>query len=129
MMLFVIAMSGCKCDSNNGKNYKIEKSICIKIAKPNVLKNEEDLAKNKEVAIFPYIVDGNKTSVIEESYFKYAFPNAYQILLDNKSALQERGKGNGKYEAWYAYGRTQGMNNFGKKLLIPYISGSPIAII
>lgn len=113
----------------NGKNYKIEKSICIKIAKPNVLKNEEDLAKNKEVAIFPYIVDGNKTSVIEESYFKYAFPNAYQILLDNKSALQERDKGNGKYEAWYAYGRTQGMNNFGKKLLLPYISGSPIAIL
>lgn len=113
----------------NGKNYKIEKSICIKIAKPNVLKNEEDLAKNKEVAIFPYIVDGNKTSVIEESYFKYAFPNAYQILLDNKSALHERDKGNGKYEAWYAYGRTQGMNNFGKKLLLPYISGSPIAIL
>lgn len=112
-----------------GKAYKIEKSICIKIAKPNVLKNEEDLAKNKEVAIFPYIVDGNKTSVIEENYFKDAFPNAYQILLDNKSALQERDKGNGKYEAWYAYGRTQGMNNFGKKLLIPYISGSPIAIL
>lgn len=113
----------------NGKRYKIEKTICIKIAKPNILKNEDDLAKNKEVAIFPYIERGNKTTIIEEDYFKDVFPNAYQMMLDNKSALQERDKGNGKYEAWYAYGRTQGMNNFGKKLLIPYISGSPTAIL
>ena len=51
------------------------------------------------------------------------------MLLNNKQTLLCRDKGNGKYEAWYAYGRTQGINNFGKKLLIPYISGSPIAIL
>lgn len=113
----------------NGKEYKIEKAVCIKVAKPNVLKNEADLAKNKEVAIFPYIVTGGKTSIIGEDFFKVNFPNAYQMMLDNKSSLQERDKGNGKYAAWYAYGRTQGMNNFGKKLLIPYISGSPVAIL
>ena len=40
-----------------------------------------------------------------------------------------RDKGHGDYPAWYAYGRTQGMNNFGRKLLIPYISGSPVAVL
>ena len=113
----------------NGFAYKVEKKICIKIAKPNVLKNEEDLANNKEVAIFPYSVVNGKTSIIDEEFFRNTFPNAYQLMLDNKQALLERDKGNGKYEAWYAYGRTQGMNNFGKKLLIPYISGSPVAIL
>ncbi len=113
----------------NGAEYKIEKKICIKIAKPNVLKTEEDLANNKEVAIFPYSVADGKTSIIEEDFFCKTFPNTYKLMLDNKHALLERDKGNGKYEAWYAYGRTQGMNNFGKKLLIPYISGSPVAIL
>ena len=113
----------------NGKKYKVEKNICIKIAKPNILKDETDLKNNKEVAIFPYSIKGNSTTVIDEQTFSESFPNAYQLLLDNKQALAHRDKGNGKYEAWYAYGRTQGMNNFGKKLLIPYISGSPIAIL
>lgn len=113
----------------NGREYKIEKAVCIKIVKPNVLKTEEDLRRNKEVAIFPYKVAENKASIIEEKFFMNAFPYAYQMLLDNKKVLLERDKGNGKYEAWYAYGRTQGMNNFGKKLLIPYISGSPVAIL
>ena len=112
-----------------GKEYKIEKKICIKIAKPNVLKTEEDLAHNREVAIFPYITQNGKASIFEEDFFKDTFPNAYQLMLDNKQALLERDKGNGNYEAWYAYGRTQGMNNFGKKLLIPYISGAPVAIL
>ena len=47
----------------------------------------------------------------------------------HKEELAKRDKGKGKYPAWYAYGRTQGMNNFGKKLLIPYISDTPAAVI
>ena len=46
-----------------------------------------------------------------------------------KDELAQRDKGKGHYPAWYAYGRTQGMNNYGKKLLIPYISGTPTAVI
>ena len=113
----------------NGKEYKVEKKICIKIAKPNILKNEEDLANNREVAIFPYVLVNGKSIILKEEIFKNNFPNAYQLMLDNKKVLQKRDKGKGNYEAWYAYGRTQGMNNFGKKLLIPYISGSPVAIL
>lgn len=113
----------------NGKEYRIEKNICIKVAKPNVLKNEQDLANNKEVAIFPYNIKDRKAAVIDEPVLKEVFPGTYRLLLDNKQALQKRDKGKGRYEAWYAYGRTQGMNNFGKKLLIPYISGNPVAIL
>ena len=102
-----------------GKSYKIEKSICIKVAKPNIM----------EIAIVPYTHTDKTYLLIEEDVFKSSYPEAYSFLTEYKSILLNRDKGHGNYPAWYAYGRTQGMNNFGKKLLIPYISGSPVAVL
>lgn len=113
----------------NEKIYRIEKNICIKVAKPNIIKNETELEQKMEIAIFPYTHTDNTYQLIEEGDFKSSFPEAYKFLTEYKSLLLNRDKGHGDYPAWYAYGRTQGMNNFGKKLLIPYISGSPVAIL
>ena len=113
----------------NGKMYKIEKNICIKVAKPNIIKNEVELEQKMEVAIFPYTHNDSSCQLIEEDFFRFSFPEAYRFLLGNKNLLMNRDKGHGDYPAWYAYGRTQGMNNFGRKLLIPYISESPVAVL
>lgn len=113
----------------NEKEYKIEKNICIKVAKPNIIKSESELEQKMEIAIFPYIHSNDTCSLIKEDVFKSKYPETYKFLREYKYLLQERDKGHGNYPAWYAYGRTQGMNNFGKKLLIPYISGSPVAVL
>ncbi len=113
----------------NGKSYRIEKNICIKVAKPNIIKSEAELEQKMEIAIFPYIHTDSTYQLIEEDAFKSSFPEAYKFLTEYKFILLNRDKGHGNYPAWYAYGRTQGMNNFGKKLLIPYISGSPVAVL
>ena len=110
-------------------DYTIEKAICIKVAKPNIIKNEQELKEKSEIAIFPYIKDNENFIIIEEQVLEREYPNTYEFLCSQKSVLEQRDKGNGNYPAWYAYGRTQGMNNFGKKLLIPYIAGSPIAVL
>lgn len=113
----------------NGNTYRIEKDICIKVAKPNIIKSEAELEQKMEVAIFPYIQCDSAYQIIDEVIFQSSYPEAYKFLLDHKPTLLKRDKGHGNYPAWYAYGRTQGMNNFGKKLLIPYISGSPVAVL
>ncbi len=113
-----------------GTLYKIEKAICINVAKPNTMKNEEELERFMEKAIFPYYKDDNgKMIVYSEDVMQSEFPEALSFLFEVRSILDNRDKGNGKYPAWYAYGRTQGMNNFGIKLLMPYITGSPVAIL
>ena len=113
----------------NGRSYKVEKSVCIKVAKPNIIKSEAELEQKMEIAIFPYIHTDRTYQLIEEHDFKSSFPETYKFFVEYKSLLLNRDKGHGNYPAWYAYGRTQGINNFGKKLLIPYISGSPIAVL
>lgn len=116
----------CYYRNYGGKSYPIEKDICIDIAKPNIMRTEADLENKMEKAIFPY--DSNHV-ILEELYFKKCYPMAYAFLYEHKDKLLGRDKGNTeKYPAWYAYGRTQGMNNQGKKLLIPYMAEKGVAI-
>lgn len=112
-----------------GKNYRIEKDICINVVKPNVIRDENELAEKMEKAIFPYVSDKGSFICYSEEEMKQRFPYAYCFLKEYRDELDKRDKGKGKYPAWYAYGRTQGMNNSGKKILIPYISGAPVAVI
>ena len=112
-----------------GRDFAIEKGICIPIVKPNTIKTELDLSNNSEVAIFPYERQSGSISVIDEAQLKIQFPKTLDFLSAHRAILEARDKGHGDYPAWYAYGRTQGMNNFGKKLLIPYIAGEPTAVL
>lgn len=110
----------------DGKKYQIEKNICINIAKPNIMRNENDLMNKSEKAIFPY----KDNIIIPEDRFKTLYPYAYKFLLDHKLKLLNRDKGKtDSYPEWYAYGRTQGMRNQGKKILIPYMADKGVAII
>lgn len=111
------------------KQYKIEKSICIKVVKPNIIKAEKELLEKCQAAIFPYRKGDEGFEVLDEDELKTRFPCTYEFLFEYKDKLEERDKGKGNYPAWYAYGRTQGMNNFGKKLLIPYIADEAIAVL
>lgn len=110
----------------NGREYKIEKDICIDIAKPNIMRTEKDLLTKSEKAIFPY----KNGEIISEEKLKYGFPCAYQFLYEYKNILLNRDKGKTDgYPEWYAYGRTQGMRNQGAKILIPYMADRGVAII
>lgn len=102
----------------DGKEYSIEKGICRDIIKPNILKREEEISEKEEKIISPYDVDCN---VIAEDFFVKKFPKAYQYLQDCRGVLDKRDKGEGDYEAWYAFGRTQAIADSGKKLLFFHI--------
>ena len=94
--------------------------------KPNIIRSEEDIEKYKEKAIFPYMED---REIMPEEYVSKNYPMAYNFLLSNKKLLLKRDKGKAqKYSKWYAYGRTQGMTNQGKKLLIPYMAERGVAV-
>ena len=109
----------------NGKCYEIEKTICRDIIKPNILKYEHEIESVKEKLIYPYNNGIKSLSIMKEEYLKDKFPKTYQYLLDNKEDLQKRDKGNGDYDAWYAFGRTQALTDTGIKLLFPYMAKTP----
>lgn len=84
----------------NGNSYEIEKSICIDFFK--ITKENET-----NYLIYPYI---NK-KIMDESFIKLNFPKCYDYFKAVMSDLIKRDGGKiNNYEAWYAYGRKQGLN-------------------
>lgn len=116
--------------SKNGKAYKVERTVCRSIIKPNILKAGDDVISKLEQAIFPYKKNNNDELVCyPEDEFKMSFPNAYLYLSDYKGVLSYRDKGTKEYEEWFAYGRRQGLQTYGIKVLIPYIAKTPFGVI
>lgn len=109
----------------DGKRICIESGIVKPAYKIPELKLHNNLEEVKRYIIFPYVKSGTGYSLIDENILSKAYPNAYSYLLSQRGELDKRDKGKGKYPNWYAYGRTQGLNKYGKKLLFPQFSAKP----
>lgn len=112
-----------------GKNYLIEKGLTRKIIKPNKTKRPEDVEKNMERVIYPYFKSGDKIKLIPEQKLKKDYPKGYQYLRSIKNELIKRDKGKKEYNAWYAYGRTQGLDGFGEKIVFPMMGDKPSFVL
>lgn len=112
-----------------GKSYKIESEITRKIIKASVLKDKKDILKNKRRIIFPYELKGKFYQPFNELYLKKTYPYCYKYFLAIKDELAKRDRGNREYSQWFAFGRVQGYNIFGSKIITPGISPSSRFVI
>ena len=79
----------------------------------------------KPKIVIDFCHDG-KHKIIAEDELKEKFPFAYEYLLKSKSILDKRDNGNPNPVAWYAFGRTQGLDTtFGKKILFSPMNKKP----
>lgn len=115
--------------SSNGKEFRIEKGLTKKIIKPNKIKDQESLSKNTERIIFPYEILDGKYVLMSEAKIKSEFPSAYSYLLSIKRELSLRDKGKRVYKNWYAYGRTQGLDGFGRKIVLPMMNNRASSVL
>jgi len=105
----------------NGSLYPIEKGICKDIVNSNKLSRAVSLKDLKEKVIFPY--DSKKNpKLLKEKYLKENYPKAYTYLLNKRKILSKRDKGFGKYEDWFAFGRTQSLEQVKNKMFFPKMS-------
>jgi hypothetical protein len=113
----------------NGSLYKIEKGICKDIVNSNKLSREVSLNNLKEKVIFPYDHQ-EKPKLLDENLIKENYPQAYKYLLNKRKVLAERDKGNGNYENWFAFGRSQSLEKIKNKMFFPkYSDRTPNFII
>lgn len=108
----------------DGKSYKIELDITRNVYKISDFKSQRDISLNTRKIIFPYSINGT-TSVIPEDIFMEKYPFCYEYLLSVKEDLLLRDKGKVQICPFYAWGRTQGLAKFGKKILNPTFSQRP----
>jgi len=109
----------------DGREYQIEPEItrpAIKIAEFN---SQNELHSNSRRIIFPYEKANGKYRPINELSLATRFPNCYAYLMSWKEDLATRDKGKQPIEPWYGWGRTQGMDAPGPKLLTKTFSNHP----
>ena len=95
---------------------RLEKAILRSIIKGSLLKNSEQ--KISEFVLFPYQKNATKTAIIPEHDLQKNYPLAYEYLLSVKEILDARDNGAPNAVAWYAFGRSQGLEtSFGKKII------------
>ena len=109
----------------NGKKYFIEPYLVKPIYKIPELKLHDSVEDAKRYIIFPYVKTTVGYQLIEEEVFRTEYPLTYKCLLAQRQELDAREKGRGIPQGWYAYGRTQGLNKYGKKILFPTFSNKP----
>ena len=82
-----------------GNKYKIEKDLCLDFYKITKMKKDYKI-------LCPY----TSGKIMDESVLKEKYPSGYNYLKAIRKELDERDKGKvSKYENWFAYGRTQGL--------------------
>ena len=120
-----------KCDDkgyyktvNNCKVY-IEEKLVKPIYKISELKLYDSIAEAERYIIFPYVKNNQGYVLISEDEFKKNYSLTYNALKLCKKELDTRDKGKPNPQGWYAYGRTQGLNKYGKKLVFPTFSNRP----
>lgn len=91
------------------------------IVNSNKLSRKNDIQTLKEKIIFPYD-NQQKPKLLDELFFKDTFPEAYNYLEKKKYILVTRDKGQGNYENWFAFGRTQSLEKIKNKMFFPKFS-------
>lgn len=113
----------------NGSLYRIEKGICKDIVNSNKLSREINLTALKEKVIFPYD-NQEKPKLLSEELIRDNYPEAYKYFQNKRRVLDQRDKGNGNYENWFAFGRTQSLEKIRNKMFFPkYSDRTPSFII
>jgi tRNA1(Val) A37 N6-methylase TrmN6 len=120
-----VELDGYYIKEYNGGRYKIEKEITKDIFKISDFKSIEEISKNTRKIIFPYEVVNNKAIIIPIDRLKKEYPQCYDYFIKIEESLLKRDKGKRKIKPFYAYGRSQGLNRFGKKILTPTFSKFP----
>lgn len=103
----------------------IEDELVKPIYKIPELKTCNSIDDVKRFIIFPYVKSNERYVLIDESLFAQKYPNTYKVLSIQREELDARDNGKGASQGWFAYGRSQGLNKYGKKLLFPTFSNIP----
>lgn len=111
----------------DGQIYEIEKEALRPLYKVSDISDVNDIEKSKKFIIFPYDANRSKPKPLPEELIGDLFPLTKKYFDAIKPLLDERNKF--KVSSFYEYGRSQGINNSGKKLMYSQFLGKPKFIL
>lgn len=122
--LFFVKDKGKYCTATfDGEEFEIERGLTKPIFKISDFSSQTDCDSNTRRIIHPYVKLEGKIRPIPEEQLRTEFPNCYDYLKHVKEELNKRTKT--VLKPYYQYGRSQGLNKTGIRLLTPTFSQLP----
>jgi len=106
------------------KKYYIDNDLVKAIYKISDFKNQNECDLNKRKIIFPYKNFNQKNEVIDIQEMNKKYSSTMKYFVKIKKLLLKRFKKDIP-SPYYQYGRSQGLNKFGIRLLTPTFSNKP----
>ncbi len=79
--------------------------------------------------LFPYFLEHGKAKLIPDKELRKRYPLTWRYLKSKESVLRNREKGKWNHEQWYAFGRSQNLNQMDEtKLIIQVMALKPTVI-
>jgi SAM-dependent methyltransferase len=109
-----------------GAVFEIEAAVTRPVLKVSDHPDQASLDTASERVLFPYDDAGDTVAAIPEDRMRADYPGAMAYLDAVRPELAKRDHGAKTYDAWYAYGRRQGLRPAGRgQLLTPIYAASP----
>ena len=105
------------------KEYAFENDLMHPLCKGSVNIRRYHITELDKAILFPYKLLGGQAYLLVEQEISSKYPIAWQYLKENRAKLEAREHGKWKHDKWYAFGRTQNLNQMEqKKILTPSIA-------
>jgi hypothetical protein len=125
--IFFVDESGPYCRARHPETlqeYRVETALTQPAVRVSDVSSEGLDAAARRV-VFPYRRAAGRYVLIPEDELRAEYPEAYRYLSACRRLLESRDKGKRSYQAWYAWGRTQGQEAPGPKLLTKTFNTRP----
>lgn len=111
----------------NNEEFEIEFEILRPLYKVSDISDVDNIKLDEKFIIFPYNDNILKPKPLPELELRSRYPLAYRYFEAIRPLLDERNKF--KVSVFYEYGRSQGINNIGRKLMYSQFLGKPKFIL
>lgn len=119
-----------KCDNTfikrfNEIEYEIESEIVTNLYKISKIDRDRPISDSEMYIIHPYKIVNGRKELFSIAEMENDFPKTYKYLNVRRLELEMRDKGKLRVSDWYKYGRSQGINFIGKKIVYPTFTDKP----
>jgi len=105
------------------QEHLLEKDLLHPLCKGSVNIRRYEVREIKKYILFPYKFIDGKALLLSSQELAAKYPFAWSYLKANRGVLEGRERGKWQHDRWYAFGRSQNLNEMEqKKLLTPSIS-------
>lgn len=107
------------------QTYELENELLHPLCKGSVDIRRYAIEPITKWILFPYDVEGGRAELISADQFVQRYPKAWHYLLANRDKLEARENGKWRHARWYAFGRSQNLNEMEQiKILTPSIASA-----